>query len=84
MSKVTLEYNIDEPEEKMALLRAIKSTEMACAIFELKHNLRKKVEWYVDNNIDDKDPDAKYQVMKYIMERVMEELDEFNTNELIS
>ena len=41
--KATLEYNLSDPEQKMAHLRAVKSTEMAIVLFDLLCNARKTI-----------------------------------------
>ena len=83
MSKATIEYDLENPEDEMALKRAMASTKMAIAIFELKHNLRKKVNWHVENNIEEHNKEAKYQTMEYILDQVMEELEDINIDEII-
>jgi len=42
--KATLEFNLDEPEDRMAHLRCIKSTDMAIVLFDIIYNLRKEIE----------------------------------------
>ena len=42
--KATLSYNLNDPDDRMAHLRAVKSMDMASALFEISTNLRKKVE----------------------------------------
>ncbi len=40
--KATLEFNLEDPDDRMAHLRAIKSTDMAIALFEIMANTKKK------------------------------------------
>ena len=40
--KAILEFDLDNPDDEKALKRAIKATDMACFIFELKHNFWRK------------------------------------------
>ena len=40
--KATIEFNLDEPDDRMAHLRAVKSTDMALALFEIHYNLFKR------------------------------------------
>jgi hypothetical protein len=42
--KATLTYNLDNPDDKMAHLRAIKSLDMAIILHELEYNLHKRIE----------------------------------------
>ena len=38
--KATLEYNLNDPDDRMAHMRAIKSMDMACALFDITRNLK--------------------------------------------
>lgn len=40
--KAKLEFDLDNPEEKKEHFRCIKSLDMACALFEIALNLKKK------------------------------------------
>jgi len=42
--KAKLEYDLNDPDDKMAHLRAVKSLDMASALFDITRNLRKKLE----------------------------------------
>lgn len=42
--KATLSYNLNDPEDRMAHLRAVKSLDMASALFDITRNLRKKIQ----------------------------------------
>jgi hypothetical protein len=42
--KATLSYNLNDPDDRMAHLRAVKSMDMASALFEITRNLRKKIQ----------------------------------------
>ena len=42
--KATLSYNLNDPDDRMAHLRAVKSLDMASALFDITRNLRKKLE----------------------------------------
>ena len=41
--EVRILYNLNDPDDRMAHMRAIKSLDMASALFEITQNLRKKV-----------------------------------------
>jgi hypothetical protein len=41
--KAKLQYDLNDPDDRMAHLRAVKSLDMASALFEITRNLRKKV-----------------------------------------
>jgi hypothetical protein len=82
--KAVLEFDLNDQDDKESHMRCINSTEMAIAIFNLKHNLYKRVSHFVENNVNDEDPDAKYQVMEYIMGEINDELMEIDIDKLIS
>ena len=41
--KAKLQYDLNDPDDRMAHLRAVKSLDMASALFEITRNLRKNV-----------------------------------------
>ena len=57
--KATLSYNLNDPDDRMAHLRAVKSLDMASALFEITQNLRKKVIRKFED--DDKEYDKWYE-----------------------
>jgi hypothetical protein len=42
--KATLSYNLNDPDDRMAHLRAVKSLDMASALFDITRNLKNKIE----------------------------------------
>jgi hypothetical protein len=40
--KAILEFDLENPEDRMSHLRCVKSLDMACFIWELKHNFWRK------------------------------------------
>jgi len=70
--KAILEFNLDEPDDRMAHLRCIKSTDMAIVLFDIVYNLRKEIE-----NIDtDEKLDLFYDKLNAIMEEQGINIDE--------
>ena len=49
--KATLSYNLNDPDDRMAHLRAVKSLDMASALFDITRNLKNKI----DNRYEDID-----------------------------
>jgi hypothetical protein len=47
--KATLSYNLNDPDDRMAHLRAVKSLDMASALFDITRNLRNKIENRFEN-----------------------------------
>jgi hypothetical protein len=46
--KATLTYNLDDPDDRLSHLRAVKSTELAVCLWEICHNTFRKVEGRID------------------------------------
>ena len=42
--KATLSYKLNDPDDRMAHMRAVKSLDMASALFDITRNLRKKIQ----------------------------------------
>ena len=51
--KATLEFDLNNPEEKKEHFRCVKSLDMACALFEIQMNLRKRSGENVDIVFDE-------------------------------
>ena len=49
--KAILEFNHDDPEARIELLRCTKSLDMACALLDIKNFLRNAVK-YIDGDIE--------------------------------
>lgn len=80
--KAEITYNLNNKDEQMALQRALKSTDMAIAIFEMLINSRKKVEYQIENS--DKEL-SNYDAIHLVYEQFDNILDEqgINLDELI-
>jgi hypothetical protein len=81
MAKATLEYNLSDPEDAMAHLRAIKSLDMAMALWDIVHNTKKGLEWSMEGKEIDK-----YDALELVYQKIHEILDDhnINTDELIN
>jgi hypothetical protein len=80
MAKAKIEFDLNDVDDRMAHLRAVKSLDMAMALWDITHNTKKGLEWSLEN----KDVD-KYEVLEMVFEKIYEILDEHNvrTDELI-
>lgn len=78
--KATLEFNLDNPDERMEHMRCVKSTDMAIVLFEIQYNLKKRIESHLERNAFNK-----YDAMEYIFDEINKELHEagININEII-
>ena len=85
MAKAKLEFDLNDFDDRMAHLRAVKSLDMASFIFQLtsntKRELERELESYEFQNIQLKD----YEVLNKVFEKIHERVDEhgINIDELI-
>jgi hypothetical protein len=71
--KATLEFDLDNPDDRMAHMRAVKSLDMAIVLFELQTNLKKKCEYIAEAQEADSDiHDGVYLVFQQISELMYE------------
>jgi hypothetical protein len=75
MAKATLEFDLNEFEDRMAHLRAVKSSDMALALWTITHNTKKSLEW----SLEEKEID-KYETLELVYEKIYEILNEYNIN----
>jgi len=68
--KITIEFNIDDPEDDKLLKRMLKATDMASVIHEIIYNVQKKAEWECESLEADSDPSDGV----YIFRRLIGEL----------
>jgi hypothetical protein len=73
--KATLSYNLNDPDDRMAHMRAVKSLDMASALFEITQNLRKKVIRRFED--DDKEYDE-FDGIQEVFDRIYEILEDNN------
>jgi len=81
MAKAILEYDLNDSDDMIARLRAVKSLDMAMALWEIVHNSKKGLEW----SMEDKEID-KYDALELVYKKIHEILDDHNisTDELIN
>ncbi len=75
MAKAKIEFDLDNPEDKIAHLRAVKSLDLTLAIWTIIHNTKKKLEWSLESREMDK-----YDTLEMVYEKIHEILDEHNIN----
>ena len=81
MAKGILEFDLTDPDDIVAHKRAVKSLEMASALWDITHNTKKSLEWAMDGKEMDK-----YDALEMFFEKIHEILDEHHiiVDELIS
>lgn len=80
--KATLRFDLDDPDDRMAHFRCVKSLDMALVLFEILHNTRKDMY----NTIEGKNVTDPYEVLDLIMEKIWDDTKErgINMDELIN
>lgn len=73
MAKATIEFDLNDPDDKMSHLRSVKSLDMALALWSIVHNTKKGLEWSFENKEIDK-----YEALELVFEKIHEIYDEFN------
>jgi hypothetical protein len=81
MAKGILEYDLNDSDDAMAHLRAVKSLDMAMALWNIVHNTKKGLEWSMESKEIDK-----YDALELVFEKIHEILNDhnINTDELIN
>ena len=67
MATATLNFDLNDPDDNMAFMRAAKSTDMALALWEFTHNTKKSFQ----RELDDSD-DKYYELLDKVYERFWE------------
>jgi RecA/RadA recombinase len=80
MAEAILKFDLNDPDDRKQHLRAVKSLDMALALWNITHNTKKSLEW----TLDGKDLD-KYEVLEMVYEKIYEILQDhdINTDELV-
>ena len=73
MAKAKLEYDLNEPDDVMAHKRAVKSLDMALALWTITHNTKKSLEWSMESKEMDK-----YEALEMVYEKIHEIISEHN------
>ena len=73
MAEAILKYNLNDADDSMAHMRAIKSLDMALALWELLNNSKRTLE----RTMHEKEMD-KYEALDMVYERIYELMDEHN------
>ena len=73
MAKATLEFDLNDQDDKMAHLRAVKSLDMAIALWDITHNTKKGLEWSMEGKELDK-----YDSLELVFDKIYEILKEHN------
>jgi hypothetical protein len=67
--KAKLQYDLNDPDDRMAHMRAVKSLDMASALFEITRNLKKQVERRFEDETIEYDS---FDVIQEVFDRIFE------------
>ena len=73
MAEAILKYDLNDADDCMAHMRAVKSLDMALALWDITHNTKKSIEWSLEGKELDK-----YEVLDMVYEKIYEIFDEHN------
>jgi hypothetical protein len=73
MAKAKLVYDLNEPDDVMAHKRAVKSLDLALALWTITHNTKKGLEWSMEGKEMDK-----YDALEMVFEKIHEIISEHN------
>jgi hypothetical protein len=73
MAEAILKYDLNDSDDCMAHMRAVKSLDMALALWDITHNTKKGLEWTMEGKEIDK-----YEALEMVYEKIYEILDEHN------
>ncbi len=71
MAKAIIEYNLKDIDDVYAHKRAVKSLDLALALWEITHNTKKKLEWSMEGKEMDK-----YDALELVYEKIFEIISE--------
>lgn len=75
MAKAIIEYDLSNVDDEYAHKRAIKSLDMAMALWDITHNTKKGLEWVMEGKEMDK-----YDALEMVYEKIIEIMNEHNIN----
>jgi len=72
MPQATLTFDLNDSDDAMAHLRAVKSLDLALAIWDIVHNTKKSLEW----SLESKEDISRYDVVDLVYDKIYAILEE--------
>lgn len=72
MPQATLTFDLTDSDDVMAHARAVKSLDLALAIWDIVHNTKKSLEW----SLESKEDISRYDVVDLVYEKIYAILEE--------
>ena len=73
MAKAKIEYDLNDIDDEYAHKRAVKSLDLALALWDITHNTKKGLEWSMEGKEIDK-----YDTLELVFEKIHEIISEHN------
>jgi hypothetical protein len=78
--KGILEFDLNDPDDIAAHLRAVKSLNMALALWDIVYNAKKGLERQIENALEEDKNFTPYDSLDIIYDRIWEILGEYDVN----
>jgi len=75
MAKAILEFDLNDPDDRMEYMRCNKSLDMALALWELSYNTKKGLGYSMEGKEMDQ-----YETLEFVFERIYEIINDHNIN----
>lgn len=72
MPQATLTFDLTDSDDALSHLRAVKSLDLALAIWDIVHNTKKSLEW----SLESKEDISRYDVVDLVYEKIYAILEE--------
>jgi len=72
MAKAILEFDLNDPDDIMAHMRAVKSTDMALVLWEIVYNIRKRIDSRIES--DEYLDLSQYDIVEKVFDEIWEEM----------
>jgi hypothetical protein len=81
--EATLKFDLNDSDDRMEHLRAVKSLDMALTLWDIQHNIRRRCENIIESS--DKEMDS-YEVLELLFNEIYKSLEEhdINTDKLVN
>jgi translation elongation factor EF-Tu-like GTPase len=80
-----LEFDLSNPDSKLDHIKCLKANDMASVLFEITHNLQKKVYWYFETPISKANEVTAVEGVEKVFEEIHKLMKDYDiTDDLIS
>lgn len=74
--KAKLEYDLNEPDDSMAHLRAVRSLDIALVLWEFNYNTKKSIEYDIEDKLNKNEKISPYDALDLVFNKFHELLNE--------